>query len=279
MLVNNCFRLYYEGMVEGTAHALLPRQWNAYRQFEKFIMPDMASAVLKQAADPVGFYLSRCYHPPIEVGEGSWRPQGDGSISFTGYAAVLGSIDLTGDGDFAGAGQKLVVGIIALTGTGTFTGSVVGDLNASFDLTGTGDFSGDMAGIASALLDLVGTGGFDGDMNGIANASIDIVVTGTGLTTANVAQAVWSALATSNNDPGTMGELLNNSGAGANPWTVVLEGAYTAAELMRLIAAAAAGKTSGQVGSPVFRSVDDSADRITATVDASGNRISVTLNP
>lgn len=250
MLVNNCFRLYFEGMVEGSAHALLPRQWNAYRQFEKFIMPDMASAVLAQAANPVGFYLSRVYDPPIAVGEGSWRPQGDGDLTATGYAAVLGSVDLTGSGDFAGAGQKLVVGIIALTGTGTFTGSVVGNLNASFDLTGTGDLAGDMAGIASALLDLVGTGDFEGGMDGFANASIDIVVTGTGLTTANVGQAVWSYL---------------------------LATGYSASEAMDILTAVAAGKVSGGPGSPVFRSIDDTRDVVTGVADSSGNRTTSTI--
>jgi hypothetical protein len=250
MLVNNCFRLYFEGLVEGSAHALLPRQWNAYRQFEKFIMPNMATAVLSQASDPVGFYLPDVYHPPIAVGEGSWRPQGDGDFNATGYAAMLGSIDLTGMGDFAGAGQKLVVGIIALTGTGTFNGSVVGDLNASFDLTGTGDFAGDMAGIASALLDLVGSGDFEGQMNGVANASIDIVVTGTGLTTANVGQAVWEYL---------------------------LATGYSASEAMDILTAVAAGKVSGGPGSPVFRSIDDTRDVVSGTADTDGNRSTSTI--
>jgi hypothetical protein len=250
MLVNNCIRTQWDGISEGSAQSLLPGCWNSYRQFEKFIMPDMASAVLAQAANPVGFYLSRVYDPPIAVGEGSWRPQGDGDLTATGYAAILGSVDFTGSGDFAGAGQKLVVGIIALTGTGTFTGSVVGDLNASFNLTGTGTLEGDMAGIASALLDLVGTGDFEGGMNGVANASIDIVVTGTGLTTANVGQAVWNYL---------------------------LASGYSASEAMDVLTAVAAGKVSGGSGSPVFRSIDDTRNVVSGVADSSGNRTTSTI--
>lgn len=250
MLVNNCFRLYFEGMVEASAHALLPLQWNAYRQFEKFIMPDMASAVLVQAADPVGFYLPDVYHPPIQVGQGSWRPQGDGDLNAAPYAAMLGTIDFTGTGGFTGAGQKLLSAIVALTGTGTFNGSVVGDLNASFDLTGTGDFAGDMAGIASAVIALVGSGDFEGQMNGVANASIDIVVTGTGLTTANVGQAVWDYL---------------------------LATGYSASEAMDVLTAVAAGKVSGAPGDPVFRSIDDTRDVVTGVADTDGNRTTSTI--
>lgn len=251
-LVNNCIRTQWDGMSEGSAQSLLPGAWNSYRQFEKFIMPNGASAVLQQTANPPGFYLPRCYHPPIIVGEGSWRPQGDGGISFTGYAAVLGSIDLTGEGDFAGAGQKLVVGIIALTGTGTFAGSVVGDLNASFALTGTGDFSGDMSGIANALLDLIGTGDFEGSTSGVANASIDIVVTGTGLTNESIRDAVWGYF---------------------------LATGYSASEAMDVLTAVAAGKVSGGPGSPVFRSIDDTRDVVTGVADTDGNRTTSTITP
>ncbi|MBK7330866.1 MAG: hypothetical protein IPI85_17805 [Dehalococcoidia bacterium] len=43
------------------------------------------------------------------------------------------------------------------------------------------------------------------------------------------------------NDVGTMGEKMNDAGSG-NPWTEVIEGSYTAAELLRIITAALAGE-------------------------------------
>ena len=46
-----------------------------------------------------------------------------------------------------------------------------------------------------------------------------------------------------------------------------------------VLAAVSAGKTSGQPGSPVFRSINDTADRVAATVDGSGNRTAVTVTP
>jgi len=63
----------------------------------------------------------------------------------------------------------------------------------------------------------------------------DITVTGTGLTTANVGQAVWSALAAANNDPDTMGEKLNDAGAGGDPWSTTLPGSYTGSEAGALV--------------------------------------------
>lgn len=54
---------------------------------------------------------------------------------------------------------------------------------------------------------------------------------------------------------------------------------FTWGESMRLFGAALAGKVSGAPGSPVFRSMDDAANRIAATADASGNRTAVTLTP
>lgn len=55
---------------------------------------------------------------------------------------------------------------------------------------------------------------------------------------------------------------------------------YTPNKAMSLMLAALAGKVSGaSSNAPVFRSADDSANRITATTDANGNRTAVTLNP
>lgn len=105
-------------------------------------------------------------------------------------------------------------------------------------------------------------------------------MTGDVLNSANVGPAVWNAIAAAYNTAGTMGEKLNDAGAGGDPWTVTLEGSYTAADLMRLMAAALAGKLSGAGGATItIRDVNDTEDRIVADVDGSGNRTDVTLTP
>jgi hypothetical protein len=58
-----------------------------------------------------------------------------------------------------------------------------------------------------------------------------------------------------------------------------LEGDLSAGELLRLMAAALAGKVSGAAGTTVtIRDVNDTRNRIVATVDANGNRSAVTLD-
>lgn len=56
-----------------------------------------------------------------------------------------------------------------------------------------------------------------------------------------------------------------------------IETGYTLKQAVRAMAAVLAGKSSGHPGSPVYRSLDDSANRVTGTVSA-GNRTVITLN-
>jgi hypothetical protein len=76
-----------------------------------------------------------------------------------------------------------------------------------------------------------------------------------------------------------MGEKLNDAGSGSNPWTEVIEGTYTAAELLRIMAAALAGELSGAATTTItILGVDEATDRIVATVDSDGNRTALTLD-
>lgn len=59
-------------------------------------------------------------------------------------------------------------------------------------------------------------------------------------------------------------------------WTYVVENSNTAEELLRGLSAFAMGKASGGGSAPVFRDLADTKNRISMTVDASGNRTAVT---
>lgn len=50
----------------------------------------------------------------------------------------------------------------------------------------------------------------------------------TALSPEGLAQAVWEAIAVDNNDPGTMGEKMNNAASAGDPWGTVVPGAYVA---------------------------------------------------
>lgn len=59
----------------------------------------------------------------------------------------------------------------------------------------------------------------------------------------------------------------------------VFEGTYTFRQMMRIVFAGLAGKASGGgTGTLVFRDAADTKARITATVDANGNRTAITLD-
>jgi hypothetical protein len=105
------------------------------------------------------------------------------------------------------------------------------------------------------------------------------VVTGTGLTTGNVGQAVWAAIASANNTAGTMGEKLNDAGSGSNPWTEVIEAGYSAADVLRLISAVLLGNATGlESGAQAFTGLDGTTERVTGTY-TDGERTITDLDP
>jgi hypothetical protein len=148
-------------------------------------------------------------------------------------------------------------------------------------LTGAGGITtGTLTGIGELLADILGDGTLDAPvLSALGELSADLTVTGTGLSTANVGEAVWSAIAASNNAPGTMGEKLNDAGSASNPWTEVIESGLSAAEILRIIAAALAGEVSGAgSGTETFVGLDGATDRIVSTVDVDGNRTNVVVD-
>jgi len=63
-------------------------------------------------------------------------------------------------------------------------------------------------------------------------------------------------------------------------WAQAIEAGLSADDVLRLIAAASAGKLSGAATTTIrIRDLADTTDRIVATVDSSGNRSAITLDP
>lgn len=60
-----------------------------------------------------------------------------------------------------------------------------------------------------------------------------------------------------------------DAGSGSNPWTEVIEAGYTAAEILRILAAHAAGSATGLEGAnPQFTGLDGATVRIDGTYSA-----------
>ena len=186
------------------------------------------------------------YEPP-----GSWllAPKGGGLSAYNsieGTGTITASLTmgkalesaLTGSGGISAAALSLIVQLAAaLTGSGTISTATLQAISSlSAALSGSGSISAAaLSLIVSLQADLTGSGTLTAALRGTASLEADITVTGTGLTTANVGQAVWAALAAVNNDPGTMGEKLNDAGAAGDPWSTVLPGSYTGSEAGALL--------------------------------------------
>lgn len=261
---------------------------------------------------PDGYREPYCWVMPIKPGALAARKNIAGAGTFVGSVAggVNGEAVLAGVGDLTGIGDLIVSLAASIGGTGDLTGSLEAFLQLAAAIGGTGTVAGTtvLTALGNLATELGGTGTVAGTtvLTAIGTLEAEINVTGGTLTTANVASAVWSALATANNDAGTMGEKLNAASSAGDPWGTALPGAYgagtagdivgnfledlldgqdieaglTVRQALRLIGAALAGKISGASGTTVTirNAVADTKDRIVATVDSDGNRTAITYD-
>lgn len=179
--------------------------------------------------------------------------------------------DATGGLVVSGSG----IANISLTADGTILSIASGSGSATITLAVTDALIGAEAGIsASGSITLTPTALISavGFMSGLSTSETEFSATA-------LANAVWQADAANYVAAGTMGEKLNDAGSASNPWTEVIESGLTAAQVMRLISSVLCGKVSGGgSGVETFRDIDDTKDRIIATVDSSGNRTALTYD-
>jgi len=115
------------------------------------------------------------------------------------------------------------------------------------------------------------------------SAGADLAAASGGADPATIADAVWDEATAGHQTTGTTGKALTSASSAGDPWTSELETGYTAADIMRILAAVAAGKdtvvkTGSGSATVTFRSIDDSADRVVGQMSAS-RRVAVTLTP
>jgi hypothetical protein len=230
----------------------------------------------KLSAYSTGLYFPHCMIPPRTAGRIVAHDTLTGTGEITNaelWAVKLAAASVSGSGALTATGSLIVQLVAAVAGSGEISDAdIQAFLQLSAALTGTGDADGTLTGLGELLAALTGSGLADGTLTGVGALAAALVVTGTGLTTANVGPAVWAAIATQNDTAGSMGEKLNDAGSASNPWTEVIESGYTAAQILKLIAAAVQGDASGlESGAPVFKGLDGTTDRITATY-SSGTR-------
>lgn len=238
----------------------------------------------KQSGFPTGYGIEE------RSGSAWWMPPKAGGMAAVGTllgsgtlsASMSKGINIVGALDGAGSlssALTMVVGMVGgLSGSGAITAALVGSTALAGALSGTGSLSAALGALSGMVGALSGSGTITGDLRGRLFMAADITPV-TELSPENLATAVWAAVAAANNDAGSMGEKLNDAGSGSNPWTEVIEGSYTAAELLRIMSAALAGELSGATTTTItIKGVDGATDRIVATVTADGDRAAVTLD-
>lgn len=261
---------------------------NPFAQFKPQLLPRWATTDGADTSRNLSAF-NHGYNPPYSWGlptndgglASTLQIVGTGTIGGTALAVKLAEAALSGSGSLAAVGSLIVQAIAALSGSGGLSSAdLKAFLQAVASISGSGGISSASAtGLGALVCALTGLGTVSPTLTGTGELTADLVVTGTGLTTSNVGNAVWAALAAANNSAGTMGEKLNDAGSASNPWTEVIESGYTATEVMKILLAVAAGKSSGGGTTNIkFRDVADTLDRIDATVDSSGNRTAITLD-
>lgn len=176
-------------------------------------------------------------------------------VTVTGAASGAEGLNAAGSTSFTLTADATGQLIASAIGTSSFSVTATGSVIATLGAPGSASFSVTASGTVEAIAWAYGV------------APLEVTAS---LVSYGIGHMVGSALPYTELSPQSLA---------AAVWGTVLEGTYTAAEVQKIMAAALAGKVSGSAGSaPVFRSIDDTADRITATVDANGDRLTVDLN-
>jgi hypothetical protein len=94
----------------------------------------------------------------------------------------------------------------------------------------------------------------------------------------DITQSVLNSLAADYNIPNTIGAKINASGNAGDPWATEIEPTFTAAEILKLMAAVLAGKSTVNGNTIRYRDLNDTKDRIDATV-VNSERTAVVKDP
>ena len=268
--------------VAGASNAFCRSNYNKNSDWRKFSLQERSvpSTILRFAAKPDG-YGATGWALPTRAGAISARNQSTATATFTGAMAAGRALAgvFAATSSFAATGQLVVSGSGTFTGTASFSGNIIAALAASGAFTGSSSFVGAVTAKGHAVGAFASAASFTATRYATGALAGSFTDVGT-LTVANVGAAVWSSLASENNVAGTMGELLNNSGAGANPWTTEVESGLTALDALKIIAAAVGGKVSGGGTTTITirNAYADDKNRIIATVDTDGNRTAITYD-
>lgn len=160
----------------------------------------------------------------------------DNSITLLLVSGKNAESDLTINLDVTNAQLGLIVAAIAnLSMIISTTANLTAIADLESDLTISTAVTSSLGALAEAVANLNIIVTVTGSQYAVGNMSADIT-SNTTLSPENLAAAVWNSIALAFNTSGTMGEIMNNIGAGADPWSTILPGTYTGDQAGKLVA-------------------------------------------
>lgn len=238
----------------GAVQAPERSNWGKNGANRNFIYQDLSSSALKLVSIPDGNTAPSAWMLPSKAGGMSARNTMGGLgeiVPFTLAAGMGMQAVLDGFGDMDAEGGLVVGGSVTIPGSGSISATPNAALNAQASVDGAGGMTSTLRAIGwmSATLSGGGTCAAQSYAKGFMVCDMKPF---TELSPQSLASAVWSQ---------------------------AVEQGFTAEEILRLMASVLAGKSSGfDANAPVFRDIADTKDRVEATLDASGNRVTVSLD-
>ncbi len=178
---------------------------------------------------------------------------GSGDITVGDLQLTVGMVAaLAGSGHISCSLDLLIFMLAEIGGSGDLlpetTLETMADLSAA--LHGDGEItSAQIKTLSLFVADILGHGSLDATMFGTCSMAADITSAGELVTAQSCAQAVWSAMASAFNDPGTTGNKLNSASAAGDPWTAELPGDYPPGSAGAILA----GMTKEEIVEAVWR--------------------------
>lgn len=179
-------------------------------------------------------------------------------------------------GDFTATMKTSIGTAVAASAVASVTGNVTGSVGSVSGLTASD------VGAIKVVTDKVGstlqdTGASPTSYQFTTTALVN-APTGSGASAADIADAVWDEATSGHAIAGSTGKALTDAGSAGNPWSTTIEGSYTAEDILRILVAVAAGKTTINGTTVTFRDITDATNIVVAAMSAS-ERQTVTLSP
>lgn len=238
----------------GATQAPERSNWGKPGALRNFALQSGASSALKLVSLPAGNTHPSAWMLPIKTGAmvARFSMGGEGGINPFALAAGMGmQATLAGTGEIDGTGGLVVSGSAVLDGVGGMTATINAALSGQGTVPGAGGMTATLKAEGWMSATLAGSGGCSAQSYAVGFMSCDMKPY-TELSPQALAESVWAK---------------------------IIENGFSAQEVMRIMASVMAGKSEGfDANSPVFRDLGDTKDRVSATLDAVGNRTSVTLD-